>query len=77
MNKSSLSLRETLQTGVVWLTIMHSGPKDNLVVILLIKSVSLRIRMKVARRFLGPREIRAKVRPAYGDLNVPQTDAPS
>lgn len=56
---------------------MHSGPKDNLVVILLIKSVSLRIRMKVARRFLGPREIRAKVRPAYGDLNVPQTDAPS
>ena len=59
--------------GDFWLTVMYARPKNSTVVILLIRSANLRIRNKVAGPFFGLREMRANVRPACGDSDMPPT----
>lgn len=69
----TFSLLRTAKTHIFWLPVTYSGPQRNPVVVLLTRYVNLRIRMKVGGCFFGPREMTAKVRPAWGDSAVPQT----
>ena len=62
-------LRETPQIGDFWLTVMYARPKkktqNSPIVIPLIRSANLRLRNQVAGHTSGPRELRAKGRPAW------------